>query len=877
MKFFFARFSSLSSVALYTAIAFTLSSCGGGSGGSPTTVSSSSSTSGSTPAAPTVLEGSVIKGPIEKAKVTAYRVDTNGLKGAVLGESYTNENGNYKLSISSYTGVVLIEAGTTNESWMNDEIQGRISIRDFTLRAVTIVDPVANPGSTAPLPQVATVSPFSDLVYSLASQVGGGKFNAPSVASAAGVVRDQLGFDPTSTKAVDATSNTSANADLTSRRYALALAGVSQMKELTTFQDQSANSCFRNAGSDQGARIKCAVSAVNSSMKVIDGAIKPQATLSDLVSATRVFEQSGKNLTKITQSDSASFSKLDEMGKAARSGSPISLKINDENAPGILSAKNLIANLRSNGDAIEIGLNANGIVQSLDNFGKSADNALTMAEDTIELVSLIDEGLKQWSQFKDGKRLDPSWRDYFGQTVPRSDYRACSLYSTAFPTGTGSNDPWQFAIGQPHLPVNAAIKALYPSDTSVLDTTALFVLAPNPASARWMGCSAYSSILTTEVDAPFTTSKEGNYDSRFRRAIRFDFGPGASSRPSQVKYEARTTKTYSQRYSNSVPSVYIKHLNLSQITKGVIDLTWDSKGSITSVSITGDMPPSVDEYGTFRTVNIPGQGQRWTYVTNGNLISERYETQLSGSFSETSNIARLDLARLKLGFIPVKGNASSTLFDLAPDGQPSFIALPTSDADCSTISKAGFNLGIAISDNNKGRAKGRLLLDSLSCGSQNNLDELQTGRLTLTGIISVLDGTGKEMELLNATITSQPANGQPSVLIDGTLSLPDRSPLRLIFSGKEIEATALSSGSESLDLKYEQGGYVIQLKSEKLVDFRGAESGGSLSMSATGNIEMNMKQGDKKVDVKHNGKTIGVLDMNAKKIQFNDGSFEFIR
>lgn len=406
MNFLFTRFSSFSLAFFYTAIFLTLSSCGGGSGGS------------STPAAPTVLEGSVIKGPIEKAKVTAYRVDTNGQKGAVLDASNTDENGNYKLSISSYTGVVLIEAVTTTESRMNDEILGRIPIQDFTLRAVTTVDAVANPGSSTPLPQVATVSPFSDLVYSLASQVGGGKFNALSVASAAGVVRDQLGFDPTSTKAVDATSNASASADLTSRRYGLALAGVSQMKELKTFQDQSTDSCFSTARSDQGARIKCAVSAVNSSMKVIDGAIKPQATLSDLVSATRVFEQSGKNLTKITQSDSVSFSKLDEMGKAARSGSPISLKINDENAPGILSAKNLIANLRSNGDAIEIGLNANGIVQSLDNFGKSADNALTMAEDTIELVSLIDEGLKQWSQFKDGKRLDPRWRDYFGQTVP---------------------------------------------------------------------------------------------------------------------------------------------------------------------------------------------------------------------------------------------------------------------------------------------------------------------------------------------------------------------------------------------------------------------------------------------------------------------------
>ena len=871
MKYLFARRLSFSSIFLLITVAFTFSGCGGGgSGGSSTPLSTAPAT--------TVLEGPVIKGPIENAKVTAYRVDNNGIRGAVLASSDTDSNGYYKLSILSYTGVVLIEATTTFESRMTDEIQGRIPIQNFSLRAVTTVDAVANPGSSAPLTQIATVSPFSDLVYALAEQVGGGKFNAASVASAAGVVRDQLGFDPTSTKAVDATSLGSAAADLTSRRYALALAGVSQMKELTSFQDLSTGSCFRSAGSDLGARLKCAVVAVNSSMKVINGAIQPQVTLSDLVTATRLFEQSNKNQTGITQSDSTSFLKLDEMGKAAKSGKPISLKINDENAPGIVAAKNLIANLRSNGDAIEISLNDNGIISSIDRFGKSTENALSMAEDVTELVGLIGEGVKHWSEFKDRKRLDPNWRDFFGTTSPRSDYRVCSVYSTTFPEGTSSNDPWKFTIGQPYLQVNTATKALYPTDNYVLDTTTLVgQSAATNDSARWVGCSAYSSILTTEVEAPFSSSKEGNDNSRLRRAIRFDFGAGASSKPTQVKYEARTTKTYTQRYSNSVPTVHIRHVNLSQVTKGVIDLTWAPNGSIASVRIVGDMPPSVNEDGTFRQVNIPGQGTRWTYVANGNLVAERYATQLAGSFSETSEIAKLEIAKLEFGFVPIGGNAPSAFFELTPDGKPSFIDLPSANVTCSTISKAGFNLGVAISDNNKGRASGRLTLGSLSCGPNNNPDDPQSGRLTLAGMISVPDKNGKVMELLNAAITSEPVNGQPSILIDGTISLPNRPPLRLILSRKEIEATSLSLGSESLDLKYEQGGDVIQLKREQLIDVRGIEISDALSMTATGGIEMSMKKGDQQVDIKHNGKRIGFLDMKTKKIQFNDGSFEYLR
>ena len=48
-------------------------------------------------------------------------------------------------------------------------------------------------------------------------------------------------------------------------------------------------------------------------------------------------------------------------------------------------------------------------------------------------------------------------------------------------------------------------------------------------------------------------------------------------------------------------------------------------------------------------------------------------------------------------------------------------------------------------------------------------------------------------------------------------------------------------------------------------------------MSGTGGISMNMNKGDKKIDVKHNGKVIGTLDMASKKLQFSDGSFEYLR
>ena len=71
--------------------------CGGGGG------------SGTTPAAGVgTVSGTAIKGPVDGGTVTAYAV-TNGTMGTQLGSGTTDSQGNYHLSIGTYSGPVMLQ------------------------------------------------------------------------------------------------------------------------------------------------------------------------------------------------------------------------------------------------------------------------------------------------------------------------------------------------------------------------------------------------------------------------------------------------------------------------------------------------------------------------------------------------------------------------------------------------------------------------------------------------------------------------------------------------------------------------------------------------------------------------------------------------
>ena len=75
--------------------------CGGGSESGDGAASSASSADG-------VITGTAVKGPVSGATVKAYAIN-NGLMGAQIGTGTTDAQGNFTLSIGSYSGPVMLQ------------------------------------------------------------------------------------------------------------------------------------------------------------------------------------------------------------------------------------------------------------------------------------------------------------------------------------------------------------------------------------------------------------------------------------------------------------------------------------------------------------------------------------------------------------------------------------------------------------------------------------------------------------------------------------------------------------------------------------------------------------------------------------------------
>lgn len=56
-----------------------------------------------------IVSGTVAKGPVSGATVTAYAI-TNGLMGAQVGGGTTDPAGNFNISVGSYSGPMMLQA-----------------------------------------------------------------------------------------------------------------------------------------------------------------------------------------------------------------------------------------------------------------------------------------------------------------------------------------------------------------------------------------------------------------------------------------------------------------------------------------------------------------------------------------------------------------------------------------------------------------------------------------------------------------------------------------------------------------------------------------------------------------------------------------------
>lgn len=205
-----------------------LTACGGGGGGGGTSPTSSQTNS---------VSGVASKGLILNGVVTAYAVNSDGSRGAILQTKRTSEtDGSYSFTDLPKGVAILIEVtGVANETTMKDEATGGTLPLDstFKLRAATVT---GNSGNVA-----VQITPYSEMAVALAVASGG--LSADNVQKANQKVVGFAGEDVLSTPPTFDSNGKPTNP------AAVKLAAVSEL----------ANAAGLGCSGSQLAKVKCVV------------------------------------------------------------------------------------------------------------------------------------------------------------------------------------------------------------------------------------------------------------------------------------------------------------------------------------------------------------------------------------------------------------------------------------------------------------------------------------------------------------------------------------------------------------------------------------------------------------------------------------------
>jgi hypothetical protein len=498
--------------------------------------------------------------------------------------------------------------------------------------------------------------------------------------------------------------------------------------------------------------------------------------------------------------------------------------------------------------------------KSFENFGKSVGSASTMTDDVSNLVVLVSEGVNLWNDRRNGR--NPSASGNF-------DQGGCTIYENRLPTNLGD---YKFGNGFNGVPYISLLSTFANQKlaTQARQADSNFIIVPSIVSTSaardsWIACTLRSGPVTSLVDSVLAPgAKEVNGGTIYNQSLRLrvdsiDF----ASRPTQITYYGMTSKSYSQQYSATDAAGFTRSVNLLDAPVfGTVSLTWAGD----TLSINGDLPPSVDTSYVFDPKG---------YVSRELVRAARYAVRIDASLVNGTRTRRANLSGFQLGFVPAGQTASTVTVDFLPTGQASYIEIPTqNNPACVDINKSGFSLGLRI-NSTEGSASGNFQAN-VSCGA--NSQSAENGLIEFKGQVRLKNDAGNLLDLIDATISFSATNEIPTIKIEGTLGVPDRAPLNLVISTtQERIATPSLTGRTTTSIVYKQGGYVMNFNGLEEEDYFGAVVGANALMTGSGGISMAWSRGQQVLSLKENGQEIGTLNMNTKKLVFNDGTFEYIK
>jgi hypothetical protein len=828
-----------------------------------------------------LIEGQVIKGPINSAIVEAFGISEDGVVSSVpIARSTSDTDGSYRLDLGPFQGAVQIVATSGPNTTMRDEASGQILTppTGFRLRAVTLIQPAQGQLSAmrdGRQIQTVTVSPFSELAAVVAGALGGGKLSAPHIGGALAAVREAIGFDPVATRAVDATQAGAAFVPPDSRMYGLALAAVSWLATHATLADENTAQCMKDARGDLAKRIPCAVQLITGILQVDSGkasVVPKQLALAFTDAVKRVEKDTALNKTGMTLSLAPAMLRLESSAaSASQSASP--LNTNSGAMSGLAAAKKLFESLRSNADAIDIGMNEEGITAALTGLGKSLDRAGTMATEVGTLIDMLNDSVVHWNEYRAGRRASASFN---GLPVPSygipPDYFSCSIMSSFLPEdllnasffGLGERDKPYIVVSPAATSTKQATEARRADRRFIVDATA--VVATQPSEARWLACTLYSKQVPSLVEAAGNSGTELNASTRYQQMVRMKIdAEDAGGRPTRISFVAMTVKQYDQPYSMNDPQVFTRRVNLLDTPlQGLIELAWGPK-DVVSARILGNLPPSVDS-SMIRTAS-------GAWASREMIRGARYAVDAQVLFAYGETTTRIDLPRLSLQLVPIAGTAAEVHLEADPEAPDNYIVAPKSD-NCAFIPNTRLSIAARIRAP-EGALHGRVSgLAPPDCGSGT---EAANGSIRFNGTLSARNKLGQPLDVLETSLQLSLANRIPTVVLQGKLLLPGREAMQLSLSASTTDATPSAPGTTSLLLGYTQGNFAMTFNGLQQEDFWGKRSTAYFSMSGIGGISAAWAEGDRDILLRENGKTIAEIDTRTGRVLFSDGSFQYIR
>ncbi len=477
----------------------------------------------------------------------------------------------------------------------------------------------------------------------------------------------------------------------------------------------------------------------------------------------------------------------------------------------IAAAKAFVSRLRSNAASLRNGPLETGITDGVKVFGDSLQNeAAAVTQQTTQLARLSSIAVELWS-------------DYRGRYSTNTESPAlpglnggCTIYQGSFPVQFGTSD------GAPYVSASLAVATAFDN-------------------ATWVGCSLNQGSTL-------------NGATQYRQSILFNMSAGtyAASGSGVTETETNSAVPYiavsRKRYTDS--SGTLVQRNLTPTLRGVAGFV-QLNGSLTGISMVGDLPPSMR--------------------ADGSLLASRYTANVNGLISVLpSGAVKAAFSSGRFGVVPVGGNAESLTLDLSPQGA-SVVVIAEDSRNAAQVADTVISMAASIATA-KGELKGSLLADRFSIGSAG---ELVLGRLKFTGSLGVAPAVGTVNAAVTPwlngllEITNNTAPGSVRVIgFEGGMSLPQRPTAMLTVSISETPATASTAVSYSLIGRYVQSATTVQISGTQ------NGNGTSATFADASGVSVSVRSGTTIANITVNGRQTGVIDTLKKRIIYIDGSFE---